>query len=1208
MDKAHNKVQVYVRIRPYAYDYEIDLEQSGQIKEGVKCIIQLRNASTNAGEKSNSKSNDNGKNSTKSRIPNTIRLKNELDNTFQSFTFDKVFNSFIPDTAPSYASQDTIWKDSNFGSTIIEKIFNGYNVNVLAYGEEGSGKSYLLSGKPNAPGITPRITSDIFERINKEKGKGRGKDRYIETRFVVEVSMYEIYNEQIVDLLSTDNVINYTNYNNGDHGKNLTVKQHPRHGLYIKNLTKTCVNDSNSIDSIIKRGRQIQTLYTMKHLHDHTRKHTIIEINLTKIIENTQFDIVTDDDYYMNIDESTSTINIIDLAGSDREGKLINAETDKMFHQTNINTSINSFQHVVKIISQNNTVNAHKPLPVPYRNSVLTKILKHCFGGNSHTYIFGTIAPSNLNYLETYKTLTFLSNIKFIRNRAVPNKNKTYKMIKGLNAEIIYLTKELKKTDKSLQDIIEPKAKSDHDEESNEINETKHSSLTIEEKAKNALDKREKILKFEIYKSKLNTQIEEDLLWLDQLKRHEEDKNEMSSSRIQKQVDMLFSYGLQENINKKILSRTPHLINLHKDAINISKQFICLLPKGETSIGLKCTTTNSGKNCDINVNGLKIESEHCTIKNDKGVLTFINSLESKSYVNGKLITLYDEPATVGAIPRKAIPPKLKHNDRLVLGNSVIFLVQIPDEKEIRKDSNNMVKKVKLNKINDDEKFNSNVTIKYDWYYVIKELYQNDITKYTDKGMKDIAIFEQKIKDVVAKMDNIEVMIAEGKVKLSTAKGIEAEKIRARRKQLEHRLEDELALHKTETMKCDLYKRRFNNLLTKLYNILPLLVEGKTYLSIFDKKNLDFQLKVFDNDVYIELIQPTSSKNKNNVPVVWNYDKYKLRLHLMRQMYNEYMYSVDAKTTMRKSLSAMKVKYSKSKDPFSDYMQHQLLGRSLIYLDSLSYFLDLEDTVPLIDYRGNHCGSITFKVAPLSVNELDLQLHSIHDDGEKNIKDFTNQIFTFNIHIISAQSLPEDMCSNVYAQFKFPSSMDDDGNENGNKCDFFRTQACGKDTKNPSFPKSTFLFKKAITTSFCHLLSKESIEVEVYGAPIGSTKSIQKKNSRKESNEIVTMSEEEIYKITVENLENSLIQERIMSEENVIFMEDLGKQVQSLKSRIRNAGGNEDDDIGEKYKVENKDLKYRLEQMKQELELKEKQMKALENDLVASKKSKGCAVM
>ena len=58
---------------------------------------------------------------------------------------------------------------------------------------------------------------------------------------------------------------------------------------------------------------------------------------------------------------------------------------------------------------------------------------------------------------------------------------------------------------------------------------------------------------------------------------------------------------------------------------------------------------------------------------------------------------------------------------------------------------------------------------------------------------------------------------------------------------------------------------------------------------------------------------------------------------------------------------MKIKYSKTKDPFSDYMQHQLLGRSLIYLDSLSYFLDFEDTIPLIDYRGNNCGSISIKI-------------------------------------------------------------------------------------------------------------------------------------------------------------------------------------------------------------------------------------------------------
>ena len=1216
MDSAHNKVQVYIRVRPYAYDYEVDMEKNKEIKEGVKCIIQLRNVEevnnnnnknkSSSGQKSNSKVNDNDN---KSQMPNTVRLKNVQDNTFQNFTFNKVFNSFVPKTAPSYATQNTIWKDANFGSNVIENMFNGYNINILAYGETGSGKSYTLNGAKNTPGLISNLSNDMFDRINKEKGKGRGKDRYLLTRFVVEVSMYEIYDENIIDLLNPDNIISNTNYNNSDDNVNsLKTKQHPRHGLYIKNLTKTCVNDVSSLNAMINRGRQIQTIYTMKHLNDHTRKHTIVEINFTKIIENTELDIETDEDYFMNIDELSSTISIIDLAGSDRGGKLIDAETDKMFSQTNVNTSINSFQHVVKIISQNNTVNAHKPLPVPYRNSTLTKIIKNCFGGNSHTYVFGTIAPSNLNYLETFNTLTFLSNVRFIRNRAVPNKNKTYRMIKGLNAEMIYLMKELNTTEKKLKQEIETKdggSNNEDDEESSETGESKFGNLTIEEKAKNALDKREKILKLELYKSKLNTQMEEDVSWLDELNTLDEEKSKISNERIQKQIDVLFKYGLSDSINEHILSRTPHLISLHKDAINISNKFIYLLPKGETTIGLK-GTSNTSKSCDISVNGLKVDNEHCTIKNDKGNLIFLNGLESKSHVNGKLITLYEPPKTPGAIPRKAIPPRLKHNDRLILGNDVVFLVQIPEPEEAaikgKKKGKKQAKEEKESN-NDISKNNTN----YDWYYAIKELFDEDLAKYTKAGLKDIKVFETKVNEIGEKMDKMEFMINEGKVKLSSAKGIEAEKIRTRRKQLEKRLEDELTYHKTESTKCDLYKRRFNNLLTKLYSILPLLVEGKTYLNIFDKKNLDFQLKVFDNDVYIELIQPSSSKKKkHNIPVVWNHDKFILRLHLMRQMYNEYMYTVDTKSNKRKSISTMKIKYRKTKDPFSDYMQHQLLGRSLIYLDSLSYFLDFEDTIPLIDYRGNNCGSISIKIAPISVNELDLQLNSIHDEGEKNIKDFTNQLFKFNVHIISAQSLPEEMCSNVYAQFKFPSSMDDHDDDDGtDRHEIFKTEACGKETKNPSFPKSTFLFEKKITPSFCHLLSKESVEVEVYGAPIGSKHDNPLKFSKKETNEIVTMTEEEMYRINVENLENSLIQERIMSEENKIVMEDLGKQVQKLKTRIRNSGGNADDD-GEKYKVQNNDLKRQLEQMKNNLKMKEEQMKTLEKDLKSSK-SKGCVV-
>ena len=97
MDSAHNKVQVYIRVRPYAYDYEVDMEKNKEIKEGVKCIIQLRNVEevnnnnnnnknkSSSGQKSNSKVNDNDN---KSQMPNTVRLKNVQDNTFQNFTFN----------------------------------------------------------------------------------------------------------------------------------------------------------------------------------------------------------------------------------------------------------------------------------------------------------------------------------------------------------------------------------------------------------------------------------------------------------------------------------------------------------------------------------------------------------------------------------------------------------------------------------------------------------------------------------------------------------------------------------------------------------------------------------------------------------------------------------------------------------------------------------------------------------------------------------------------------------------------------------------------------------------------------------------------------------------------------------------------------------------------------------------------------------------
>ena len=107
MDTAHNKVVVYVRVRPYAYDCEVDVDNGKAVKDGVKCIIQLRKVNTpEVGQK------DSGGKTNQATLPNTVRVKNDADNTFHSFTFDGVFNSFVPKTVPSHATQSSIWNES----------------------------------------------------------------------------------------------------------------------------------------------------------------------------------------------------------------------------------------------------------------------------------------------------------------------------------------------------------------------------------------------------------------------------------------------------------------------------------------------------------------------------------------------------------------------------------------------------------------------------------------------------------------------------------------------------------------------------------------------------------------------------------------------------------------------------------------------------------------------------------------------------------------------------------------------------------------------------------------------------------------------------------------------------------------------------------------------------------------------------------------
>ena len=44
---------------------------------------------------------------------------------------------------------------------------------------------------------------------------------------------------------------------------------------------------------------------------------------------------------------------------------------------------------------------------MPYRDSVLTKLLKNALGGNSKTIMVAALSPADINYEETLSTLRF---------------------------------------------------------------------------------------------------------------------------------------------------------------------------------------------------------------------------------------------------------------------------------------------------------------------------------------------------------------------------------------------------------------------------------------------------------------------------------------------------------------------------------------------------------------------------------------------------------------------------------------------------------------------------------------------------------------------------------------------------------------------------------------------------------------------------------
>lgn len=313
----------------------------------------------------------------------------------KNFTFDNSFWSHDP-TDKHYATQSDVY--NSLGEEFLDHNFEGYHTCIFAYGQTGSGKSYTMMGTPDQPGLIPRTCEDLFERID----AAHAEDTNI--AYSVRVSYFEVYNEHVRDLLVRSDPNKPPNY--------LKIRESPTEGPYVKDLTEVPVRNIDEILRYMTNGDASRTVASTKMNDTSSRSHAVFTIMLKQIHHDMETDETT---------ERSSRIRLVDLAGSER-AKSTEATGARLREGSNINKSLTTLGRVIAALADPKALRAGKRKDVvPYRDSILTWLLKDSLGGNSKTAMIACIAPSD--YDETLSTLRYADQAKRIRTRAVVNQD-----------------------------------------------------------------------------------------------------------------------------------------------------------------------------------------------------------------------------------------------------------------------------------------------------------------------------------------------------------------------------------------------------------------------------------------------------------------------------------------------------------------------------------------------------------------------------------------------------------------------------------------------------------------------------------------------------------------------------------------------------------------------------------------------------------------
>ncbi|XP_049919879.1 kinesin-like protein KIF1B isoform X2 [Epinephelus moara] len=851
-------VKVAVRVRPF---------NSREMSKESKCIIQMQGNTT------------------------TILNPKAPKEPAKTFSFDYSYWSHTTPEDPSFASQNLVYND--IGKEMLAHAFEGYNVCIFAYGQTGAGKSYTMMGKQEEgqEGIIPMLCEDLFEKINEDSNKE-------ELSYSVEVSYMEIYCERVRDLLNPKNK------------GNLRVREHPLLGPYVEDLSKLAVTSYTDIADLMDAGNKARTVAATNMNETSSRSHAVFTIVFTQKKHDSETDLST---------EKVSKISLVDLAGSERADST-GAKGTRLKEGANINKSLTTLGKVISALAEVSKKKKKTDF-IPYRDSVLTWLLRENLGGNSRTAMVAALSPADINYDETLSTLRYADRAKNIKCNAVINEDPNNKLVRDLKDEVARL-KELLRA-QGLGDILDIDPMGDDCPGSGikylkDIQNNKHRYLIASENQRpghfstapigsltaspssgslcsqgglqSVTSIQERIMStpggeeaIERLKESEKIIAELNETWEEKLRKTEAIRMEREALLAEMGVAIREDGGTLGVFSPK---KTPHLVNLNEDPL-MSECLLYYIKDGITRVG----QADAERRQDIVLSGAHIKEEHCIFRSERNangnvIVMLVPCEGSETYVNGKRV---DDSI------------QLRSGNRIIMGKNHVFRFNHPEqaraEREKTPTAETPVEPV-------------------DWTFAQRELLEKqgiDMKQEMEKRLTEMEILYKKEKEEADQLLEQQRLVYESKLQ-ELQKQVETISLVAEtpdEEELEEEEEEEVpwTQHEFELAQWAFRKWRyhqFTSLRDQLWGNAVYLKEANA-ISVELKKKVQFQFVLLTDTLYSplppELLSPEPEKERDSRPFprtvvavevqdlkngathYWSLDKLKQRLDQMREMYD-----------------------------------------------------------------------------------------------------------------------------------------------------------------------------------------------------------------------------------------------------------------------------------------------------------------------------------